>query len=397
MPERRAAIFGLLALLVVTAGIVVIVLGGVFEEDAEETPPDEAEVLEETPTPVREVGTARPTQRQEGEAMTLIETVDQVRPAVVTVSSLLTVGGLPGSQDDVQAGTGTGFIIDEQGHVVTNWHVVAGGADPTVFLADGTEVDAELVGEDPQTDLAVLRINPSMVPATVPLGNSRQLQPGQTVMAIGSPLGAFSNTVTAGIISALNRDQLADPTSIYCQNYTDLIQHDAAINQGNSGGPLINLYGEVVGVNTLGIRTSQSGLPVQGLSFAVPSTAVQEVVDELINQGRISTPYTGAMLVELTPRIAAANNLPVESGAFVDGVRPDSPAEQAGLLSGDIITALDGEQITPERTLAQMLAAYEPGDTVDLTVLRDGAEVSVSLTFGEVPPGFFEQCISGQP
>jgi S1-C subfamily serine protease len=329
---------------------------------------------------------AQQAQAQGGE-MTPVELVDKVGPAVVTVINQQTIGDLFGSEETVQAGAGTGFIIDDQGHIVTNWHVVTGGTSFSVILSDGTEIEAELIGEDPRDDLAVVKIDPARVPAIVPLGDSSGLQQGQTVLAIGSPLGAFGNTVTMGIVSALNRDQLENPSSNYCQNYTNLIQHDAAINPGNSGGPLFNLRGEVVGVNTLGIPSAQ------GIYFAVPSNTVKAVVDELIETGHISLPYIGISLVELNPQIASVNDLPVEFGIYVDGVEPGSPAESAGLEPGDIITAVDGQQISIENSLSEMLINFDPGQTVELDVLRGGEQGTVNLTFGEVDPSVFEQCV----
>ena len=331
-------------------------------------------------------------------ATTPVEVVEQVGPAVVTVVNEQTISDMFGTEETVQAGAGTGFIIDEEGHIVTNWHVVTGGTSFLVILSDGTEVEAELIGEDPRDDLAVVKIDPSAVPATVPLGDSDELRPGQAVLAIGSPLGAFGNTVTAGIVSALDRDQLGQGQGSICQNYSDLIQHDAAINPGNSGGPLFNLQGEVVGVNTLGIPQSSTGVPVQGIFFAVPSNTVSAVVQQLIDQGFISAPFLGINLISLNPQLAAVNNLPVENGVFIDGVEPGGPAEEAGLQPGDIILSIDGEEITPINTLATMLLNYEPGDTVELNVLRNGQETSLQLTFGEAPQELFEQCtLQGQP
>lgn len=324
--------------------------------------------------------------------MTPVELVDKVGSAVVTVINQQKVGDMFGNQETVQAGAGTGFIIDEEGHIVTNWHVVTGGTSFSVILSDGTEVPAQLMGEDPRDDLAVVKIDPSAVPATVALGDSSQLQQGQTVLAIGSPLGAFGNTVTMGIVSALNRNQLENPESNYCQNYTNLIQHDAAINPGNSGGPLFNLKGEVVGVNTLGIPSSQGGTPIQGIFFAVPSNTVAAVVDELIQTGSISIPYIGITLVELNPQIASVNDLPVSQGIYVDSVEPGSPAEAAGLQPGDIITAVEGAELNLDNSLADMLLNYEAGDSVTMDVLRDDQEGTVNLTFGEVDPSVFEQC-----
>ena len=336
---------------------------------------------------------AQQTPTTEGE-MTPVEVVDKVGPAVVTVINQQTVGDVFGGQQTVEAGAGTGFIIDDQGHIVTNWHVVTNGTSFSVIMSDGTEVPAELIGQDPRDDLAVEKNDPKNLTATLPLGDSTQLKQGQTVLAIGSPLGSFGNTVTKGIVSGLNRNQLEGAGGgSYCQNYTNLIQHDAAINPGNSGGPLFNLKGEVIGVNTLGIPVSPDGsTPIQGIFFAVPSNTVKAVVDELIQTGHISLPYIGIRLVELNPQLASLNNLPVDHGIYVQDVEPGSPAATAGLQQGDIITAVDGTQLSQSNSLADMLLNYNPGDTVTMDVLRDGQEGTVDLTFGEVDPSVFEQC-----
>jgi 2-alkenal reductase len=321
------------------------------------------------------------------------DVVEQVAPAVVTVYNLTMLqGGFGQPAQEVPQGTGTGFIIDEEGHIVTNWHVVTGGEDYAVQLYDGTTVEAELIGEDPRDDLAVVKIDPQSVPATVEFGDSDALRPGEPVLAIGSPLGQFTNTVTEGIISGLGRDNLGTGNN-FCQTYTDLIQHDAAINPGNSGGPLFNMQGEVIGVNTLGLPVGNGGTPLQGLFFAVPSETVVDAVEQLIANGRISTPYLGIRSRPLDPAIAQANGLPVEAGDYVVNVRPGSPAEEAGLRPNDIITAIDGTEITPERSLGSIvLDEYQPGDQVELTILRDGEEQTVNLTIGEAPEEVFAEC-----
>jgi 2-alkenal reductase len=319
------------------------------------------------------------------------DVVEQVAPAVVTVYNLDVLEGL-GEQQTVEQGAGTGFIIDEEGHIVTNWHVVTGGEQYAVELYDGTVIEAELIGEDPRDDLAVVKIDPASVPATVEFGDSDALRPGEPVLAIGSPLGQFTNTVTEGIISGLGRDNLGTGSN-FCQTYADLIQHDAAINPGNSGGPLFNMQGEVIGVNTLGLPVGNGGTPLQGLFFAVPSETVVNAVEQLIANGRISSPYLGIGSQPLDPAIAQANNLPVEAGDYVVDVRSGSPAEEAGLRPNDIITAIDGTEIAPERSLGSIvLDEYQPGDQVELTVLRDGEEQTINLTIGEAPEEVFAEC-----
>lgn len=329
-------------------------------------------------------------EQADGQELSAVEVVDQVGPAVVTVINQQTVAdGVIGDSQPVPVGAGTGFIIDTDGHIVTNWHVVTGGTSFLVILSDGTDIEAELIGEDPRNDLAVVKIDSEAVPETVPFGDSSQLQQGQTVLAIGSPLGKFGNTVTRGIISGLGRDQLSSEG--LCQNYSDLIQHDAAINPGNSGGPLFNLQGEVIGVNTLGIPSVNGGVPIQGLFFAVPSNTVVQVVQEIIEDGSISAPYLGISFEPLNPQIAAINELPVDFGLFVRSVEQGTPADEAGLTANDIIVAVDGNRIDAQQTFSSLLMEYEPGDTAELTVMRDGQETPISITFGEVPQELFEQ------
>jgi 2-alkenal reductase len=317
-----------------------------------------------------------------------VEVVEQVSPAVVTVYNITT--GFLGGEAQPQ-GAGTGFIIDEEGHIVTNWHVVTGGDAFAVLLQDGTELEAELIGMDPRDDIAVVKIDPAEVPGVVSFGNSDELKPGQPVLAIGSPLGAFTSTVTAGIVSAIGRNQLSSQSSNFCQNYSNLIQHDAAINQGNSGGPLFNLNGEVVGVNTLGIPTNEQGLPVQGLFFAVPASTVTVAVQQMIETGTIEHPYFGISSQQLDPATANANELPVGS-VYVAEVEGGGPAAEAGLEPDDVIVAIDGKEITFENSLSDMLFDYQPGDTITLTVLRGGEEMTIELTLGQAPQELFEQC-----
>lgn len=334
-------------------------------------------------------------QNDEGE-MTPVEVVDEVQDAVVTVINEQTVATQFGTEQTRPAGTGTGFIIDDEGYIVTNWHVVTGGTSFMVILSDGTEVSAELIGEDPRDDLAVLQIDAAAVPDTVPLADATQIDVGQTVLAIGSPLGAFENTVTRGIVSSLDRDQFS--AGGLCLAYTDLIQHDAAINPGNSGGPLFNLNGEVIGVNTLGLGNVGGGVTVQGLYFAVPSDTVDAVVDQMIEQGFISAPYLGISFAPVNPQVAAVNDLPVEFGVYIQDVEPGAPAAEAGLQAEDIIVSLNGQEITAETSLSNILFEQEPGDTVDVTVLRGGEEVTLSITIGEAPEEIFEQCaVPNQP
>ncbi len=319
-----------------------------------------------------------------------VEVVRRVAPAVVTVINLQTVEGLGtdsasggfGPEGQLQpAGSGTGFIISEEGYIVTNWHVVTGGDEFQVSFADGELRDATLVGSDEISDIAVVQVEGDL-PAVVSFGDSSALEPGQTVIAIGSPLGAFTNTVTEGIVSATGRDFPAALSGV--QTYDNLIQHDAAINPGNSGGPLFNLDGEVVGVNTLGIP-AQNGQPVQGLFFAIPSNSVEQITNQIIESGSIAYPYMGVSTVTITPDIAAQNGLPVEYGSYVGAVEPNGPAETAGIQEGDIILGINDQQIGEDLSFNQILFSFQPGDVVQVSIQRGEEQMSVEVTLGERP------------
>ncbi len=326
----------------------------------------------------------------QGADLTPVEVVQRVSPAVVTVVNQQAESTMLGQEDPVLAGIGTGFIVDEQGFVVTNWHVVEGGDTFAVVFSDGSAREGRLVGVDPRNDLAVVKFDGD-VPGVVAFGDSDQLLPGQSVLAIGSPLGAFTNTVTEGIVCAVGRNgDFASQGP--CLSYTNLIQHDAAINPGNSGGPLFNLRGEVIGVNTLGIPTTSQGVPVQGIFFAVPSSIVAEITAQIIESGEVSYPYIGVSFQPITSQIAAAEGFPVNSGVFVQGVEEDSPAAEAGIEEGDIIVALNGVEITAQDSVAEILLNLDPGTAVEVVLVRDDDEERLNLTLGELPEGFFDDC-----
>lgn len=312
-------------------------------------------------------------------AMTAVDVVDAVAAAVVTViNEQANPNAADTSSDLVPAGAGTGFVIDELGHIVTNNHVVAGGERFEVIFADGQSRPATLNGADPVSDLAVIQVEGEL-PATVSFGDSSALRVGETVIAIGSPLGTFSNTVTEGIVSALNRDFPDAPT------YTNLIQHDAAINPGNSGGPLFNLSGEVVGVNTLGIPQSSNGQPIQGLFFAIPSNTVKTIIDKLIRDGEVVYPYMGVTAAAVTSQLVAQLDLRVNAGAIVADVVPGGPAAAAGIEPNDVITAIDGTEIDVTTSLTEVLFKHQPGETVTVSVQRGDQRLDLEITLGERP------------
>jgi 2-alkenal reductase len=310
--------------------------------------------------------------------------VSRVMPAVVTVINEQQFdNGFAGSQS-IEAGRGTGFVIDGSGNVVTNEHVVRGGSRFQVILSNGEKRDATLVGSDPLSDLAVVRMEGDPL-STVSFGDSNALQQGQPVLAIGSPLGDFTGTVTSGIVSALDRDFPTEVSGGASEGiYTDLIQHDAAINPGNSGGPLFDLAGRVIGVNTLGIP-EERGTPVQGLFFAIPANHVARIVGEIIQDGRVSYPFFGINYVPISPDLAAQNDLSVDYGAYVQRVEPGAAADRAGIRAGDIIVAVGNDRINAQTTFTEVLFAHAPGETVPVTVIRNGREQTVQATLAERP------------
>src|SRR5512142_666210 len=306
------------------------------------------------------------------------QAVQRVGPAVVTVVG--TVAGQQGffGQTPDQTVSGSGFFISDQGYIITNNHVVEGTNAVSVVLSNGSQEKATVVGTDQYNDVAVLKAEGS-VPAVASLGNSDLLRPGETAIAIGSPLGDFKNTVTEGVISATGRS--IDTGNGY--QMEGMLQTDAAINPGNSGGPLVNLAGEVVGVNTMIVRNSGSGAVAEGLGFAIPINTAQAVASQLIQKGYVSHPYLGIAYQPIAPDIASAYNLPVQWGAYVTRISSGSPASKAGVQEGDIITKVGDVTIDETHSYLNTLYTYKPGDVVSLTVIRNGQSVQLQVTLGE--------------
>jgi 2-alkenal reductase len=305
----------------------------------------------------------------------ITQAVDKVGPAVVTVITQLP-GGRRSFFGAAQSSTasGSGVIITPDGYILTNNHVVDGGQSYSVVLADGTTLDAKLIGTDQFTDLAVLKVAGKM-PAVATFGNSDVLKAGETVIAIGSPLGNFKNTVTSGVISATGRS--LDSGNGYLME--NMLQTDAAINQGNSGGPLVNLAGEVIGINTLIVRTGQgASTVVEGLGFSIPSNTVKVIATQLMKVGSIARPLLGVQYQPIDPQLAAMYNLPVQWGAYVTSVDPGTPAETAGIRTDDIITQIDGITLDDQHPYENVLYAHAPGDTITVTIARGDSQ---TLTF----------------
>ena len=309
--------------------------------------------------------------------------VRKTGPAVVTVvNQMQGNAGLGGSA----SASGSGVIIDRAGYIVTNNHVVENQRALEVIFSDGTKSSATLVGTDPFSDLAVIKVD-AAVPAVAEFGDSDALEPGQPVIAIGSALGDFANTVTAGVVSALHRDLDDAGGSPAMQN---LIQTDAAINHGNSGGPLLDITGKVVGINVAVVRGSGfSGDVAEGLGFAIPSNTAREVANQIIANGAVERPYIGISYQLINPQIAAYYDLSRDSGLYVTDVQPDSPAARAGLTQGVIIVKFDGVDVTGSTSLLELLMKHKVGETITLTILPAGSdtEQDVSLTLAKRPAG----------
>lgn len=304
------------------------------------------------------------------------QAVEKVGPAVVTVLAKAADRQTRFGPVSGAVSSGSGVIITNDGYVVTNNHVVEGAQSYSVVLANGQQVAAQLIGTDPFTDLAVVKLE-GEVPATASFGNSDALKPGESVIAIGSPLGDFRNTVTAGVISALGRS-LDTGEGYLLEN---MIQTDAAINQGNSGGPLVNLAGQVIGINTLIVRGgSSSSTVVEGLGFAIPSNTVHEVVTQLIATGAVSRPYLGIRYQSIDPQIARIYRLPVQYGAYVTQIIAGSPADKAGIREDDIIIQIGDLAIDETRPYSNALYSYKPGDTVVVTLMRGKERLQVKVT-----------------
>jgi len=268
-------------------------------------------------------------------------------------------------------GLGSGFIISEDGQIVTNHHVVAGADKVTVKLADGRSFDAEVVGSDAMTDIALLKVTADVELPMVNFGTSKTLRVGDEVVAVGNPFG-LGGTVTSGIVSALSRDIQAGP-------FDDFIQTDAAINRGNSGGPLFNNAGEVVGVNTAILSPGGGSV---GIGFSVPSDLVQTIVADLSDDGAVERGWLGVQIRPMTPEIANVLGYDEPRGAVIEAISQDSPAAKAGLERGDIILSFGGEEIDDLRDLTRAVATTSPDAEAKVVVLRKGTEKTLDVTVG---------------
>lgn len=325
-----------------------------------------------------------------GEQSFVADVVAQAGDAVVRINASVTqpVGsnsqlreflGLP-SERPRQSGVGSGFVFQDSGEIITNAHVIDGADKVQVTLKDGRSFEGKVIGSDPITDIAVVKVEASDLP-TLPLGDSSLLQAGEWAIAIGNPLG-LDNTVTEGIISATGRSsgQVGVP-----DKRVNFIQTDAAINPGNSGGPLLNAQGKVVGVNTAIIQGAQ------GLGFAIPINTVKEIASQLITKGTVDHPYVGIQMVTLSPEVLSdlqrqlgGDRIGTDKGVLVVGVQPNSPAANAGIKPGDVIQSLADQSVENAEQIQKAVANSDVGQSLSLTVNRQGNQVSLSLKPGKL-------------
>lgn len=335
-----------------------------------------------------------------GDPNFVVKVVQNVGPAVVRIDSSRTItsripnefndpsfrrffgGAAPQPRQRIERGSGSGFIINSSGQILTNSHVVDGADRVTVTLKDGRTFDGKVLGEDPVTDVAAIKIDANNLP-TLSVGNSDALQPGEAVIAIGNPLG-LNNTVTSGIISATGRSGSDIGAS---DKRVDYIQTDAAINPGNSGGPLLNVRGQVIAMNTAIIRGAQ------GLGFAIPMNTVQRISQELIANGKVDHPYLGVVMVTLTPEIKEKIknnagdrlNLTADDGVLLVEIVPRSPASVAGLKVGDVIKSINNQPVTEVEEVQKLVEKSKIGTKLPIEVERNGQTVQVGIEPAALP------------
>ena len=363
-------------------GVVAVGLGQTFDSGS-------------TTTVIREIqsGTTEPAAFPANGGKKISDIYEGAKHGVVQVTSTSVVSNsFFGAQE--QQAQGSGFVIDKDGHVVTNYHVVEGAKKVQVSFSDEEQMDARVVGSDPSTDIAVLKIQGAMSRSLTPLalGDSSVVKVGDAVVAIGNPFG-LERTVTAGIVSALQR-RIQAPNGFQID---EVIQTDAAINHGNSGGPLLNANGDVIGVNAQ-IETESGGNV--GIGFAIPIDTVKDVAGQLIKEGKVEHAYLGVELTTITSDLASNLRVPVDKGVLIQHVRDGSPAADAGLkggttqvvlagqtfwLGGDVVTKVDGQAVETSDQLASVVTSKQPGDSLDLEVHRGQETLNVKVELGRQP------------
>ncbi len=330
--------------------------------------------------------------------LALSEISEAVKPAVVNISTEKTVkmqespfdhffddpffrkffgdrGGPHGGPREYKSrALGSGVIVSKDGYILTNNHVVKDADEIKVLLYDKRELKGKIIGSDPKTDLAIIKIDSNHLPV-IKVGNSDKLNVGSLVIAVGNPYG-LSHTVTMGIVSAVGR------ANVGIADYEDFIQTDAAINPGNSGGALVNTKGELIGINTAIFSTSGG---YQGIGFAIPSNMAQNVMDSLIKHGKVVRGWLGVSIQDLTTELAKHFDIDAKEGVLISDVMDNSPAEKAGMKRGDLIIEYDGREVKDTFGLRNMVAATSPGSTVTIKVIRDGKEKLITIKIGELP------------
>ena len=327
----------------------------------------------------------------------VIDAVKKVTPSVVSIvytrdvqviNPFLSPFGNEGSTVEQEQGGGTGFVITSDGLIATNRHVAdIDGAKYSVITADGKKFDADVVSKDPVYDFAILRIDAKGLP-TVEFGDSDELEIGQRVIAVGNTLGEFQNSVTVGVLSGKERTiEATNQSGSSVQSIDNLLQTDAAINEGNSGGPLVNLRGQVIGINTATAAKGQA----EGVGFAIPINSLKTAIDSISKYGKIVRPYIGIRYATVDKKIAAIKGMKEARGILVIGdetqslpaVVSGSPAEKAGIKEGDIILKLNGSSIDQSNSFVELLNKYNPGDEVKLSIVRNGEEKTLVVKLGE--------------
>lgn len=311
----------------------------------------------------------------------IAEIANGVAPGVVSIITEIRTSNIFG-QSQTGSAAGTGMIVTADGYILTNKHVIDGARNITVVLDDGTRYDrVELVGTDPLSDVAFLKINDASDLPTVKLGDSKTVHTGQQVIAIGNALGQFQNTITAGVISGVGRSLTAsNDDGTGAESLTDMIQTDAAINSGNSGGPLVNAAGEVIGINTA------TSAEADGIGFAIPISSVKGMLKNITENHSADRAFVGITYIMNTPSVASEYDLPVSTGAYIydssrrSAIVSGGPADKAGLKDKDIILEINGVKVGTAGSISSIIGEYIPGDTVQLKILRDGKEKTVNLT-----------------
>jgi serine protease Do len=303
----------------------------------------------------------------------ITDLADRVKPAVVNIFPVQGVGRSkesPRERLPNSPGSGSGVIIDQKGHIITNNHVVGDAAEVEVRLSDKTKFTARVLGKDPDTDLAVLQINTDRALPSVSFGDSSKVRVGQWVLAVGNPFG-LDRTVTLGVVSGIGRENMN------LSRYENFIQTDASINPGNSGGPLFNMHGEVIGINTAIINFAQ------GIGFAIPSNMAKQVIQQLLTRGKVVRGWLGVGIQPVTAELASKFGVSEGEGVLVNEVFENEPAARAGIKPGDVITKVDGRTVDTPNTLSRLIASSEPGVSANIEVIRDGKRTTFSVALSE--------------